>query len=159
MQNQLQLESYYLDKFHINWRPPEVPDVQVAESEITLDYDVAVHNSEKHRYKFTLRVQISEIGKEQRDVGYVVDAEIVGFFAFDEECDKSTRPSLIRLNGVSLLYSTLRGLVGGISGTFRGGNFVLPTISAKQVVTKVEAAKKAAQPTTIKTDSKSPSLH
>ena len=141
MSNPLQLEDYYLTKLHIDWRAPAKPEVNVEEIKTGLDYDVAIHAKEKHRYKLDLRIRLTETGKEQKDVGYVVEADIVGLFGFDETCDKETREKLIRLNGVSILYSTFRGILGGMTGMFQGRRLTLPTIMPNEVVQRVEEAK------------------
>ena len=148
MSNPLQLEDYYLTKLHIDWRAPSKPEVNVEEIKTGLDYDVAIHAKEKHRYKLDLRIRLTETGKEQKDVGYVVEADMVGLFGFDETCDKETREKLIRLNGVSILYSTFRGILGGMTGMFQGRRLTLPTIIPDEVVQRVEetkAAKKASR--------------
>ncbi len=143
MSNQLQLEDYYLTKHHIDWRAPSKPEVHVEEIQTGVDYDVAVHAKEKHRYKLDLRIRLTETGKEQKDVGYVIVADIVGLFAFDEACEQEMREKLIRLNGVSILYSTFRGILGGMTGMFEGRRLTLPTIMPNEVVQRVEEAKKA----------------
>lgn len=141
MSNPLQLEDYYLTKLHIDWRAPSKPEVNVEEIKTGLDYDVAIHAKEKHRYKLDLRIRLTETGKEQKDVGYVVEADIVGLFAFEETCEKDIREKLIRLNGVSILYSTFRGILGGMTGMFQGRRLTLPTIMPNEVVQRVEEAK------------------
>lgn len=139
----MQLEDYYLTKLHIDWRPPSKAEVQVDEIQTGLDYDVAVHTKQKNRYKLDLRIRLSETGKEEKDVGYVVAADIVGLFSFPEASDKDTREKLIRINGVSLLYSTFRGILGGMTGMFQGRRLALPTIMPHEVVQRVEESKKA----------------
>lgn len=140
---QLQLEDYYLTKLHIDWRAPSKSTVHVKELQTGLDYDVAIHTKEKHRYKLDLRIRLSETGKEQKDVGYVVAADIVGLFSFAEDSEKEMREKLIRLNGVSILYSTFRGILGGMTGMFEGRRLTLPTIMPNEVVQRVEEAKNA----------------
>jgi preprotein translocase subunit SecB len=142
MSNQLQLEDYYLTKLHIDWRAPSKPEVHVEEIQTGLDYDVAIHAKEKNRYKLDLRIRLSEAGKEEVNVGYVVSADIVGLFSFSEECEKEMREKLIRINGVSILYSTFRGILGGMTGMFEGRRLSLPTIMPNEVVKRVEEAKK-----------------
>ncbi len=143
MNTQLQLEDYYLTKLHIDWRAPSKTEVRVVEIQTGIDYDVAVHTKEKNRYKLDLRISLNEIGKEEKDVGYIVVAEIVGLFSFHEDSDKNTREKLIRINGVSILYSTFRGILGGMTGMFQGRRLALPTIMPNEVVQRVEENKKA----------------
>lgn len=143
MNTQLQLEDYYLTKLHIDWRAPAKAEVRVDEIQTGIDYDVAVHTKEKNRYKLDLRIRLTETGKEEKDVGYIVAADIVGLFSFPEGSDKLTREKLIRINGVSLLYSTFRGILGGMTGMFQGRRLALPTIMPNEVVQRVEEKKQA----------------
>lgn len=143
MNTQLQLEDYYLTKLHIDWRAPSKATVEVDEIQTGLDYDVAVHAKEKNRYKLDLRIRLTETGKEEKDVGYIVVADMVGLFSFPEDSDKNLREKLIRINGVSILYSTFRGILGGMTGMFQGRRLALPTIMPNEVVQRVEDAKKA----------------
>jgi preprotein translocase subunit SecB len=143
LNTQLQLEDYYLTKLHIDWRAPSKATVEVDEIQTGLDYDVAVHTKEKNRYKLDLRIRLTETGKEEKDVGYIVVADMVGLFSFPEDSDKTIREKLIRINGVSILYSTFRGILGGMTGMFQGRRLALPTIMPNEVVQRVEESKKA----------------
>jgi preprotein translocase subunit SecB len=141
----LQLEDYHLTKLHIDWRAPTKGTVHVDEIQTGLDYDVAVHAKDKLRYKLALRIRLTENGKEEKDVGYVVAADIVGLFSFPKDSEVEVREKLIRLNGVSILYSTFRGILSGMTGMFEGRRLTLPTIMPNEVVQIVEEAKKARQ--------------
>ena len=145
MQNQLQLEDYYLTKLHVDWRSPSKPKVHVEEIQTGIDYDVAVNAKEKHRYKLEVRIHLAESGKEEKEVGYTVVADIVGFFAFPEDAPEDVREKMIRINGLNILYGTFRGMLAGVTGMFPGNRLALPTIWPLQVVQRVEEAKKTKQ--------------
>lgn len=143
MKTQLQLEDYYLTKLHIDWSAPTKAAVHVEEIQTGLDYDVAVHSSDELRYRLILRIRLSEQGKEEKNVGYVIVADIVGLFSFPKDSDLETREKLIRVNGLTLLYSTFRGILGGMTGMFPGQRLALPTIMPYEVVQRVEESKRA----------------
>jgi preprotein translocase subunit SecB len=135
---QLQLEDYALTRLNVAWRPPTKKKVSINSLRYDFDYDVGVHSDDDKRYKLDLRIRLSELGKEEAEVGYSIEADITGFFAFVPECDEPTREKLIRVNGFAMLYSTFRGLLGGITGTFPGGKLNLPAVMPQEIVQQIE---------------------
>lgn len=143
MSTQVQLNDFFLTRLHVDWRPPTKKTVAVNELNSGFDYDVAVHAKDDKLFKLDLRLRISEVGKQQSEVGYVIDADIVGLLSFDADVDHPTREKLVRVNGVSLLYSTFRGVLGGVTGLFPDGKLALPSIMPAQVVQMIEERKQA----------------
>lgn len=143
MSPQLQLEDYALTRLHIAWRPPTKDTVTIESLRYDFDYDVGVHAGDDKRYKLDLRIHVAELGNEETEVGYSVDADLTGFFSFLPECEPAAREKLIRVNGLSILYSTFRGILGGVTGTFPGGKLNLPAIMPQHIVQQVEDRKRA----------------
>lgn len=148
MSVQMQLDDFVLTRLNINWRPPTKPKVDIGELTSGFDYSVAVNAKDKARFKLDLRLKFSEVGKQQAEVGYVIEADLVGIFSFPEDSDQETRQKLVRVNGVNLLYSTFRGVLSGLTGVFPGGKLVLPTIMPMEIVKQVETRRMAAQQAT-----------
>jgi hypothetical protein len=53
--------------------------------------------------------------------------------------------TLVRVNGVSILYGILRGIIANATGMFPNGKFLLPTVMPQDIVKKIEAEKAAAR--------------
>lgn len=141
---QMQLDDFAVTRLQVDWRPPAKRTVHVKQLESRFDYDVAVNAKDDRRFMLELRLKINEVGKQQRDVGYVIEADLAGIFSFPDDSDRETRQKLVRVNGVSMLYSTFRGVLAGITGVFPGGKLVLPSIMPDQVVRDVETRKRSA---------------
>ena len=71
-------------------------------------------------------------------IGIAFEAEIVGFFTFPEGTESTRIEQLVRLNGCTVLYGVLRGLIANTTGSFPGGKFILPTFMMQDVVAEVE---------------------
>jgi preprotein translocase subunit SecB len=142
MQSSMLLEDFYVTRLHIDWRSPTVEHVNIDKVSLLCDYDVAHNSRNVCRYKMDLHLKISQVGDEQADVGYLVEADLVGLFSFPEEIDDSARQILVRVNGVNILYSTFRGVLGSVSGLFPSGKLTLPSIIPQELVQQVEERKR-----------------
>jgi preprotein translocase subunit SecB len=140
-----QLEDYVLTRLHLDFIPPQEDEVQINQARSAFDYSVGVHQKEKHRYRLEFRVKCHEADSKGNKVGYELETEIVGFFSFNESDPKEKMEMLVRLNGVSILYGILRGIVATASGSFPAGKFLLPTVMPQDVVESVEKGKVAAK--------------
>lgn len=141
MQPVCQLEEFALTKLHVDFQPPKRDEAQVSQASFAFDYAVATQEKQQHRYRLTFQVGCKEVTDTSEPVGASIEAEIVGYFTFDVSDSKEKMDKLIRLNGVSILYGILRGIVATTTGVFPGGKFVLPTVMPQDIVTRVENQK------------------
>lgn len=72
--------------------------------------------------------------------------EIVGQFVVPEDLPAAEQEGFLRVNGLSILYSTLRGILGNITGSFPGERLCLPTILPFDIVKSIEIRKNPANP-------------
>lgn len=78
--------------------------------------------------------------KDRPDI-YKVDFQILGFFAFPKDTVEDNMQYLIRVNGCTILYGILRGIVANVTGTFPEGPLPLPTVMMHDVVNSVERSR------------------
>lgn len=143
----IKLDEFKLLKLSIDWRPPlQKKSVKVEEMTCDFDYQIATHSKNALRYRMTLDVRIREIGKEQKDVGYLIEAKLAGFFSFPKDTETKQRELIARVNGLNLLYGTFRGVLSGVTGNFPGSQLVLPTIDPRAVVVEIEKRKAIQRP-------------
>jgi len=143
-QSVCELEQFFVGKLHLDFRSPPAKDMQVTQVRCNFDYGVGTHKSDPHRYRLTFRFDCHEATEDKTEVGNAVKAEISGFFRFPKSTDKKRMDLLIRLNGVSILYGILRGIVANATGVFPNGKFLLPTLMPQDIVKQVETEKAAA---------------
>lgn len=135
----LQLEEYFLTAVNVEWRQPTT-DGELKLSRLNLDtsYDLAMHAEIAHAYQMTLTVSGEEVFENPSPCGYKFNCVIVGRYRIENAPKPEMEPRLARVNGVSLLYSTLRGILGTITGSFAYEKLVLPSIDPKKIVERVE---------------------
>ena len=71
-----------------------------------------------------------------------VSAKITGFFRFEEECPEEERERMITLQGLTTLYSLLRGYVGSLTASSPLGLTMLPMIMMKDVIEQAREKQK-----------------
>jgi len=139
--NYLQLEDYFLTRLHVDFSFPKEEEVHVEELSFDFDFDSLTHRDDPLRRMLTLRVRAGEQTENGEPVAHQLDCEINGQFQVPEEIPEDHREGLVCVNGVSILYSTLRGIIGNLSGSFPAGRLCLPTINPKELVENVVNAK------------------
>lgn len=139
MKISLQLEDFVLSSLHIDWTPPAVGKVDLPKStQMRFDYSTGTHVSDPLRHRMTFKAEFLEKAEGDLPHGYRIQAEIIGFFRIDPDLPEEKRQAQVRINGVSQLYSTLRGLIAAATGSFPGGKFVLSSIMPHDIVRQVE---------------------
>lgn len=135
----LLLEDYFLTRLHLDWHfPPDGPAVQVKKVRSQFDYEVAKHTTDPRRRMLKFRAAFQELDANQQHLGHRVECEVVGLFSFTEATPKDKEEFLIRVNGISMLYGALRGLLTSATGAFPSGRFAMPSIMPQDIVNEVE---------------------
>ena len=137
----LQLEEFFLSKLHVDWVPlPSEGEFLVKFLNLRLAYELATNVQNKHAYQMTLSIAGEDVCENAPGSGFKFDAVIVGQYRL-ENATPEQEALLARINGVSLLYSTFRGIIGATTGTFQHGRLVLPSIDPRAIVEQVEKGK------------------
>ena len=140
------LESFFLEQLEINVRVPnEVGTIQINTLRSTYGYEVGRHQTEPTRWRMEFRAEFLQLVDENTPAGYHVKSKIVGFLKLEDQLDEQKAAHAVRVNGVGILYGTLRGIVANSTGTFNLGVFYLPSIIPTDVVRNVEAKRIAEQ--------------
>lgn len=150
----LQLDDYFLTRLHVDFAMPDDGKAEIENVAIDFDYDVLVNREDPLLFFLVLRIFVAEETEDEERVGHRIDCEINGNFRMPEEIPEEQREAMRRINGVSILYSTLRGIVGGVTGSFPDGLFCLPTIMPQDVVRRVEERKERERAATKKATAK-----
>lgn len=138
----LQLEDYYLTQLHVDWGIPSTKEpIKVESTECSFDYEVGVHTKAPQRRMLKLKVKMQEQDEKGQKVGFRIETEMTGHFSFTEATPSGKEEYVLRVNGVSMLYGTLRGILGTITGSFPGRRFSLPSIMPNEIVKQVEEAR------------------
>ncbi len=139
----LQLADYSLSKLHMDFVHSEQDEGQSNLLSLSFDYDIFINTDSELRRMLALKVYGFQHCKNGQKTGLDFELEIRGIFLLPESMEADRQEALLRLNGVSILYSTLRGIVGNLSGSFPGGRFCLPTVLPQEILKHVEARKQS----------------
>jgi hypothetical protein len=142
----LQLDEYFLTRLQIDHTfPASSPTITVASVNCSFDYDVANHCDEPRRRMLRLKVEFQEQDDKQQKVGYRIQCGIVGFFSLTDTTPQGKEEVILRVNGFSLLYGTLRGVLASATAVFPGGRFSVPNVMPNEVVADVEKRREEAR--------------
>jgi len=128
-------------KLSVDWLNPE-PDSPEESASFGFDYDLSCNKDNPREIRMLLRFSLGPNQEEGSPTcSYNIYAEIEGFFTFSEDLGDDQMGYLCRVNSATILYGILRGEIGNVTGSFRGGKFLLPTVMMQDVVNQVEADK------------------
>ena len=139
MNSPLQLEKSHLIRLEIRRTNIE----QSADNDELLVNVSAGHRVDSERlWRVNLKVEFG--GKESSPTSPISGvAEIEGFFAVHPEFPAEKVSKMVRVNGASILYGSLRELIAGLSGRTTHGVFLLPSVSFIEVDREEERKKSA----------------
>ncbi len=152
----LQLDECYLTRLNVEWRgTPDAKEARIGPLDLSADYECALQPGSEHAYEMVLSVAGRERLEQAAESGFVFDAVIVGRYRI-ENAKAGAEARLARINGVSLLYSTLRGMLSSTTGNFHFGRVALPSLNPIALVDEIEAKRSPAAAVTASTDSTAP---
>lgn len=138
-----ELEDFFINQLQVDWLRPD-PNRKEESVSFGFDYDLSWHNENPHRVRMIMRfVMGANKQEENSSCPYGIKAEVEGFFKFSEDIDDQKMAYLCRVNSLTILYGILRGEIANVTGSFRDGKFILPTVMMQDVVKDVEARKEA----------------
>ncbi len=134
------LNDYYLTRFNVEFRDPEGDAHQQNDLTLKLefDYDLFSRADSPLSRKLALRVELLELADDGSVAGYRIQCEIVGVFTIAPDVPKDQAGAVAILSGIGLLYGTLRGIVGNVTGNFLGGRVALPAVNPQDIAELVE---------------------
>jgi len=139
MKTDCQLEEFFVTRLHVDHRQQTEPEKQHPHHlGYGFDYSIGHHKEDECRYRMAFRFTAEEFSESEQPVGLKIDSEIMGFFAINPALEKKKREVLVRLNGASILYGILRGVVATATGLFPDKKLNLPTVLPKEIVDIVE---------------------
>lgn len=147
----LQLEEFFLEKIQVEWRSPPDGEHKYLRLHLQLSYDLATKVDDEHAYQMVLTIAGEDTFEGIESAGHKFESTIVGRYRL-ENAKPEMEPMLARVNGVSLLYSTFRGIMASVTGNFEHGKVMLPSIDPKAVVERIEEERRSKEATRASVD-------
>jgi len=138
-----------LEDFHVNKLMIEGVDWESSgrlSASYGFDYDLACRTDNPHLVKVTMRYSIRPNSSDPSPLcPYSIQTEVEGVFSFPEGTDEMKQEYLCRVNGLTILYGILRGEIANVTGSFKNGKFILPTVMMQDIVKEIEERKAKAR--------------
>lgn len=134
----LQLEDYFLTRLEIRFDGPAEPEIESASVNSTFHYDVMSHKEDAKRRMLAFHVEFRELDGKERNAGYHIVCSIVGMFRFTDATPEDKEDYVICVNGISILYGALRGILSTATGNFPRGRFLAPSVMPNEIVADIE---------------------
>jgi preprotein translocase subunit SecB len=87
----------------------------------------ARHGNDPRKWKVTLEIKVSGTG--DKPAPYEVKLVMLGWFIVADEFDDDKQLEIVGVNAPSILYSTAREIVAGLTARSINGLFLLPSVS------------------------------
>lgn len=131
----LQLRDYSLIALHVETNESFTRSANGSfESAIGFDFDMREH-TEKNLYRLSLTVLINKDERSFRRAPYRISITLYGIFESVEKREEAEKAKqLLFPNGLAILYSIARGIVGQATGTAMHEKFVLPMVNFFEVL-------------------------
>jgi preprotein translocase subunit SecB len=92
------------------------------------------HKDNERQFQMTLGVKFSEQTKEKTPLGYQVEANVIGILMVSKEVPVEKISHIVQLNGVNLLYGTMRGVIFNATGSFIVGPMMIKSLTAQEIL-------------------------
>lgn len=132
MKKLLQLENYYMTRLHIDYDETVSPP---HESRDNPAFDFEVFENPDDDHLLALEMSFGYQGQEgKNEPPWAIDARILGVFRFESEVKKEEIGPPLFLNGSTILYGILRGILASVGGNFPVGRIILPTVYMEDIL-------------------------
>lgn len=133
----IHLEEYYLEKILIERHERDVPGDEISLA-FAFDYQLQRNTNDPSLFRLTFIVRDDPERETPCPQIYKLDLRIQGVFRFNEGLEDAKMQYLIRVNGGTILYGILRGMLATMMGAFPEGRINLPTVMMEDIVRRVE---------------------
>jgi hypothetical protein len=146
-----ELETFNINKLHVECLNSET-DNQFS-AMYSFDYNILCQPDNPRVKKMIAQYSLVPNPDDAKPrCPYAINVEIEGVFSFPEDMPEEKMGYLCRVNGLTILYGILRGELANVTGSFKGGKFILPTVMMQDVVKDVEARKAKSHEATLVLD-------
>jgi preprotein translocase subunit SecB len=143
--SRLELEHFQLDELHVEPRNTTAGGADGQRGvKVAVDFQFFTNAIDAHRFAVQLLVKAENSVTDKQGFGpYNIRVAVVGFFKLNDPLRTKALPQVLAVNGLTILYGIVRGLVSTASG-WTNQNVLLPTVYFSPLVAeRVEPTKRA----------------
>ena len=117
----LQLEDFWITRLDFRAKEDHSTEEAVTTEPLPrLTWEIATTPADS----YSIKLRVSENSPR-----YHLLVDVTGIFSFKQNTTDQTRELMIAVNGPSILYGIVRGVVSGISGMSQAGRSAMPSIN------------------------------
>lgn len=135
----LQLNNFFVDSFSFETNPfydPKVKENRIP-GQIGCSFEVRATREEgKIPYSIVFKVTIDPAKEKPSLDPYAIKFNIVGLFTLDGSLSDEERHRVLSLNGGTILYGIIRGIVAQTTGSGAFGKYIMPAINLVEIYDK-----------------------
>jgi hypothetical protein len=135
----LHLKQYFLKQLKLEWLG-DIPRGAKWQMGMGISYKAAKHNTKPNTYRVELHTSIKP-HDPSRKIGLSIEATIMGDFITPPGLSLKEKNEMALIQGLMVLWGTLRGEVASATGSFPSGKYILPTVNMVKVVQEIEGKK------------------
>jgi preprotein translocase subunit SecB len=130
-----ELAGFAATKLHIDFVIVEKGELQRGElTSVQFGLDIGRHLTDENNFQLTLRAKFSEHTKEKVAMGFQLEAAVTGIIKVSSDTPKEKVQHLAEINGINMLYGTLRGIVLSATGIFPKGPLMLRSFVPSEIL-------------------------
>ena len=133
----LQLRDYFITKTSVElnqeFRLDEPSSLNVGDLSLEISSNTLAHpDTREEIFKVELRVAVKSENLKKCNIPYCFDISSVGIFVLGESCQEN-REKVAVINCASILFSSVRDYLAGITGQGPFRRIVLPTVDLRSL--------------------------
>lgn len=97
--------------------------------EFGMDFDIKISAENELIHRIDLKIGLNNSDSAYEQAGFRLAIELTGLFELDQGLAKEEADRLLALNGLSMLFSTARGVIAQLTSQAPIGKVVLPSIN------------------------------
>ncbi len=147
----LQLKDYFITKTFVElnsgFRFDEPSNLEAEDLTLDIESNMLMHPETKEEvFKVDMKISVKSESIKKCNLPYIFDISSVGIFSLADSC-KENREKIAVINGATILFSSVRDYLAGITGHGPFPRLLLPTVDlrglAKNEPTKPKSAVKS----------------
>lgn len=128
----LALKAFRIKRLHVESKDSKSPG-KSDNNDMTFSWATAQEKDDPFIRVLTFGIKTSSVLIEGRPIPEI-DVLIDGKFHLAADTPEDKLEEILLVNGSTILYGALRGLLAGLSGAFSGGQLMLPTVDMVEIV-------------------------
>lgn len=145
MQALLDINEYHVDNIAIKVNS-DYKQSDIKNCNVSVDFDIRQNNDDPLVFMILLFIKLNDSKATSTSAEYHIKLDITGYFSFIEGTAEETVNKMIAPSGLSILYGVARGVIAQVTGNFKYGKFILPTLNFMEIIKKKASKVKEEMP-------------